>query len=129
MPRVKRGPKRAAKRKKILKLSSGYFGVKSNAYRMAKQQVDKSLAYAYRDRRARKREMRRLWIVRINAAARLHGLSYSRLIAGLKAAGSELDRKMLADLAVRDEQAFAALAELAKKSAEQAPAAANAAGA
>jgi large subunit ribosomal protein L20 len=129
MPRVKRGPKRAAKRKKILKLSSGYFGVKSNAYRMAKQQVDKSLAYAYRDRRARKREMRRLWIVRINAAARLHGLSYSRLIAGLKAAGSELDRKMLADLAVRDEQAFAALAELAKKSAESAPAAANAAGA
>jgi large subunit ribosomal protein L20 len=129
MPRVKRGPKRAAKRKKILKLSSGYFGVKSNAYRMAKQQVDKSLAYAYRDRRARKREMRRLWIVRINAAARLHGLSYRRLIAGLKAAGSELDRKMLADLAVRDEQAFAALAELAKKAQGTAPAAANAAGA
>ena len=129
MPRVKRGPKRAAKRKKILKLSSGYFGVKSNAYRMAKQQVDKSLAYAYRDRRQKKREMRRLWIVRINAAARLHGLSYSRLIAGLKAAGSELDRKMLADLAVRDERAFAELAELAKKSADSAPAAANAAGA
>ena len=129
MPRVKRGPKRAAKRKKILKLSSGYFGVKSNAYRMAKQQVDKSLAYAYRDRRQKKREMRRLWIVRINAAARLHGLSYSRLIAGLKAAGSELDRKMLADLAVRDEQAFAALAELAKKASDSAPAAANAAGA
>ena len=129
MPRVKRGPKRAAKRKKILKLSSGYFGVKSNAYRMAKQQVDKSLAYAYRDRRARKREMRRLWIVRINAAARLHGLSYSRLIAGLKAAGSELDRKMLADLAVRDERAFGELAELAKKAEGKAPAAANAAGA
>ena len=129
MPRVKRGPKRAAKRKKILKLSSGYFGVKSNAYRMAKQQVDKSLAYAYRDRRQKKREMRRLWIVRINAAARLHGLSYSRLIAGLKAAGSELDRKMLADLAVRDERAFAELAELAKKAADSAPAAANAAGA
>ena len=129
MPRVKRGPKRAAKRKKVLKLSKGYFGVKSNAYRMAKQQVDKSLAYAYRDRRQRKREMRRLWIVRINAAARLHGLSYSRLIAGLKAAGSELDRKMLADLAVRDEQAFAALAELAKKAEDKAPAAANAAGA
>jgi large subunit ribosomal protein L20 len=129
MPRVKRGPKRAAKRKKVLKLSSGYFGVKSNAYRMAKQQVDKSLAYAYRDRRQRKREMRRLWIVRINAAARLHGLSYSRLIAGLKAAGSELDRKMLADLAVRDEQAFAALAELAKQALPATPAAASAAGA
>jgi large subunit ribosomal protein L20 len=126
MPRVKRGPKRAAKRKKVLKLSSGYFGVKSNAYRMAKLQVDKSLAYAYRDRRQRKREMRRLWIVRINAAARLHGLSYSRLIAGLKAAGSDLDRKMLADIAVRDEQTFAALAELAKKASESAPAQATA---
>jgi large subunit ribosomal protein L20 len=114
MPRVKRGAKRAQKRKKVLKLSSGYFGVKSNAYRMAKQQVDKSLGYAYRDRRNRKREMRRLWIVRINAAARLHGLSYSRLISGLKAAGSELDRKMLADIAVRDERAFAELANLAK---------------
>ena len=129
MPRVKRGPKRAAKRKKILKLSSGYFGVKSNAYRMAKQQVDKSLAYAYRDRRQRKREMRRLWIVRINAAARLHGLSYSRFIAGLKAAGNELDRKMLADIAVRDEGGFAALADLAKQSLDAAPAQASAAGA
>jgi large subunit ribosomal protein L20 len=128
MPRVKRGPKRAAKRKKILKLSKGYFGVKSNAYRMAKQQVDKSLGYAYRDRRQRKREMRRLWIVRINAAARLNGLSYSRLISGLKAAGSDLDRKILADLAVRDEQAFAALAELAKSALEP-KAAASAAGA
>jgi large subunit ribosomal protein L20 len=131
MPRVKRGPKRAAKRKKVLKLSKGYFGVKSNAYRMAKQQVDKSLGYAYRDRRHKKREMRRLWIVRINAAARLNGLSYNRLIAGLKAAGSELDRKMLADLAVRDERAFAELAALAKSALESAaqPAAASAAGA
>jgi large subunit ribosomal protein L20 len=130
MPRVKRGPKRAAKRKKILKLSKGYFGVKSNAYRMAKQQVDKSLGYAYRDRRQRKREMRRLWIVRINAAARLHGLSYSRLIAGLKAAGSDLDRKILADLAVRDERAFAEIAALAKSALEPEPAAAaSAAGA
>ena len=130
MPRVKRGPKRAAKRKKILKLSKGYFGVKSNAYRMAKQQVDKSLGYAYRDRRQRKREMRRLWIVRINAAARLHGLSYSRLIAGLKAAGSDLDRKILADLAVRDERAFAEIAALAKGALEPEPAAAaSAAGA
>jgi large subunit ribosomal protein L20 len=129
MPRVKRGPKRAAKRKKVLKLSKGYFGVKSNAYRMAKQQVDKSLGYAYRDRRQRKREMRRLWIVRINAAARLNGLSYSRLISGLKAAGSELDRKMLADLAVRDDRAFAALAELAKSALEPQAASASAAGA
>src|SRR6186997_3259274 len=127
MPRVKRGPKRAAKRKKVLKLSKGYFGVKSNAYRMAKQQVDKSLGYAYRDRRQRKREMRRLWIVRINAAARLHGLSYSRFIAGLKAAGNELDRKMLADIAVRDEGGFAALADLAKQSLDAAPAQASAA--
>jgi large subunit ribosomal protein L20 len=128
MPRVKRGPKRAAKRKKVLKLSKGYFGVKSNAYRMAKLQVDKSLGYAYRDRRQRKREMRRLWIVRINAAARLHGLSYSRLIAGLKAAGSDLDRKMLADLAVRDERAFGELAAVAKAALEPAVAA-SAAGA
>jgi large subunit ribosomal protein L20 len=126
MPRVKRGPKRAQKRKKVLKLSKGYFGVKSNAYRMAKQQVDKSLGYAYRDRRTRKREMRRLWIVRINAAARLHGLSYSRLISGLKAAGSELDRKMLADIAVRDERGFAELAALAKSALEPATAAAGA---
>ena len=116
MPRVKRGPKRAQKRKKVLKLSKGYFGVKSNAYRMAKQQVDKSLGYAYRDRRQRKREMRRLWIVRINAAARLHGLSYSRLIAGLKAAGSDLDRKILADLAVRDAGTFTKIVEAAKGS-------------
>jgi large subunit ribosomal protein L20 len=129
MPRVKRGPKRAAKRKKVLKLSKGYFGVQSNAYRMAKQQVDKSLGYAYRDRRQRKREMRRLWIVRINAAARLHGLSYNRLISGLKAAGSDLDRKMLADLAVRDDRAFAELATLAKSALEPQQAKASAAGA
>ena len=128
MPRVKRGPKRAAKRKKVLKLSKGYFGVKSNAYRMAKLQVDKSLGYAYRDRRQRKREMRRLWIVRINAAARLHGLSDSRLIAGLKAAGSDLDRKILADLAVRDERAFGELAAVAKAALEP-TVAASAAGA
>jgi large subunit ribosomal protein L20 len=114
MPRVKRGSKRAQKRKKILKLAKGYFGVKSKAHRMAKLQVDKSLGYAYRDRRQRKREMRRLWIVRINAACRLHGLSYSRFMAGLKAAGCDLDRKMLADLAVRDERAFGELAGVAK---------------
>jgi large subunit ribosomal protein L20 len=115
MARVKRGNKKTQKRKKILKLAKGYYGTKSNAYRMAKQAVDKSLAYAYRDRRQKKRQFRSLWIVRINAAARLHGLSYNRLIAGLKAAGSELDRKMLADLAVRDAAAFGELAARAKQ--------------
>jgi large subunit ribosomal protein L20 len=114
MARVKRGNKRLLKRKKILKLSSGFWGTKSNAHRMAKQAVDKALAYAYRDRRQKKRQLRSLWIVRINAAARLHGLSYSRLIAGLKAAGSSLDRKVLADIAVTDPSGFAGLAEMAK---------------
>src|SRR5947208_16304288 len=104
MARVKRGNKRLLKRKKILKLSSGFWGTKSNAHRMAKQAVDKALSYAYRDRRQKKRQLRALWIVRINAAARLHGLSYSRLIAGLKAAGSDLDSKVLADNDVRDPQ-------------------------
>jgi large subunit ribosomal protein L20 len=122
MARVKRGAKRAQKRKKILKLAKGYYGTKSKAHRMAKQAVDKSLAYSYRDRRQKKRQFRSLWIVRINAAARLHGLSYNRLIAGLKASGSELDRKMLADIAVRDAQGFADLAALAKRGLEgQAP--------
>jgi large subunit ribosomal protein L20 len=114
MARVKRGNKRLLKRKKILKLSSGFWGTKSNAHRMAKQAVDKALAYAYRDRRQKKRQLRSLWIVRINAAARLHGLSYSRLIAGLKAAGSSLDRKVLADIAVTDPSGFAGLAAMAK---------------
>jgi len=114
MSRVKRGSKRVQKRKKILKQAKGYFGTKSKAHRMAKLAVEKSLGYAYRDRRQRKREMRRLWIVRINAAARLHGLSYSRFISGLKLAGCGLDRKILADLAVRDERAFAELAQVAK---------------
>jgi len=113
--RVKRGSNRVQRRKKVLKLAKGYFLTGHNAYRMAKLAVDKGLLYAYRDRRARKREMRRLWIVRINAAARLHDLSYSQLIAGLKAAGCEIDRKLLADMAVRDASAFADLAKLAKK--------------
>jgi large subunit ribosomal protein L20 len=114
MARVKRGNKRVQRRKKILNLASGFWGTKSKSHRMAKQAVDKALNYAYRDRRQKKRQLRSLWIVRINAAARLHGLSYSRLIAGLKAAGSELDRKVLADIAVRDAAAFAGIAELAK---------------
>ena|SRR5262245_26676162 len=118
MARVKRGSKRVQKRKKILKLASGYYGTKSKSHRMAKQAVDKSLGFAYRDRRQKKRQIRSLWIVRINAAARLHGLSYSRLIAGLKAAGSLLDRKVLADLAVADPQGFAGIAEMAKSALE-----------
>lgn len=119
MARVKRGNKRLLKRKKVLKLASGYYGTKSKAYRMAKQAVDKSLGYAYRDRRQKKRHMRSLWIVRINAAARQNGLSYSRLIAGLKAAGSSLDRKVLADMAVADPKGFAGIAEAAKQALER----------
>src|SRR5262245_66146660 len=115
MARVKRGSKRVQKRKKILKLASGYYGTKSKAHRMAKQAVDRSLNFAYRDRRQKKRQLRSLWIVRINAAARLHGLSYSRLISGLKKAGNGLDRKVLADLAVADPAGFAQVAEQAKK--------------
>ena len=112
--RVKRGNTRTNKRKKVLKLAKGAYGLRSKGYRIAKQQVDKSLAYAYRDRRQRKRQMRSLWIVRINATAHLAGISYSRLIAGLKKAGAELDRKVLADLAVNDPSGFARLADVAK---------------
>jgi large subunit ribosomal protein L20 len=115
MARVKRGTKRTDRRKKILARAKGYYGTHSKSHRIAKQAVDKALVFAYRDRRQKKRQLRALWIARINAAARLHGLSYSRLIAGLKAAGSQLDRKILADLAVRDAQAFAGLAEAARQ--------------
>lgn len=118
MARVKRGTKRLQKRKKILNLASGFYGMKSKSHRIAKQAVDKSLGYAYRDRRQKKRQLRSLWIVRINAAAHLSGLSYSRFIAGLKAAGSVLDRKILAELAVSDPQGFAGLAEMAKQALE-----------
>ena len=114
MPRVKRGPKRKNRRAKVLKLAKGYYGTKSKSYRIAKQQVEKSLAYAYRDRKAKKRDFRGLWIVRINAAARENGLSYSQLIRGLKAAGSGLDRKMLADMAATNPAAFAKVAAQAK---------------
>lgn len=115
MARVKRGNKRTHRRKKILGLAKGYYGTKSKAHRIAKQAVDKSLGFAYRDRRQKKRQLRSLWIVRINAAAREHGLSYSRFISGLKAAGSSLDRKMLADLAVEDPSGFAVLARAARQ--------------
>ena len=118
MPRVRRGTKRHDKRRRILKLAKGFYGTRSKAYRIAKQAVDRALSYAYRDRRQRKRQFRRLWIARINAAARLHGLSYSRMIAGLKKAGSALDRKMLADLAVREPEAFGRLAEAAREALE-----------
>lgn len=116
MARVKRGAKRAQRRRKLLKEARGYYGTKSKAHRIAKLAVERSGQFAYRDRRARKREMRGLWIVRINAGARQHGISYNRFIAGLKAAGCDINRKMLADLAVREEAAFAALANLAKES-------------
>jgi len=121
--RIKRGHNRVQRRKKVLKLAKGYYGTKHNAYRIAKLQVERSLLFAYRDRRQRKRVMRSLWIVRINAAARLHDLSYSQLIAGLKAAGTQLDRKQLADLAARDPEGFAEVAKLAKKGLASKPAA------
>ncbi len=113
--RVKRGPHRKDRRKKILKLAEGYYGSKSRLHRIAKLQVEKSLVYAYRDRKQKKRQFRALWITRINAAARINGLSYNTFIAGLKAAGCDLDRKVLADLAVRDPEGFTELAEMAKK--------------
>jgi len=113
--RVKGGYVTRRRRKKVLKLARGYFGSKHPLFRTAKQQVMKSLMYAYRDRRQRKRDFRKLWIARINAAARMNGLSYSRLMHGLKQAGVEVNRKMLADLAVNDSKAFAELAELAKQ--------------
>ncbi|MEN8163660.1 MAG: 50S ribosomal protein L20 [Acidobacteriota bacterium] len=112
--RVKRGTVRKDRRKKILNLAEGYWGGKSRLHKSAKVQVEKSLQYAYRDRKQRKRHFRSLWITRINAAARLNGMSYSTFICGLKNAGCELDRKVLADLAVRDPQAFGQLVELAK---------------
>ncbi|MEK3807698.1 MULTISPECIES: 50S ribosomal protein L20 [unclassified Metabacillus] len=114
MPRVKGGTVSRQRRKKVLKLAKGYFGSKHTLYKVANQQVMKSLMYAYRDRRQKKRDFRQLWITRINAAARLNGLSYSRLMHGLKLAGIEVNRKMLAELAVTDAKAFAQLADAAK---------------
>ena len=116
--RVKRGNHRVKRRKKILKQAKGYYGRKSTAHRIAKEAVDRAGQFAYRDRRNKKRDFRRLWIVRINAAARQNGLSYNRLIYGLNQAGCEVDRKMLADLAVREPQAFAQLVETAKNAIE-----------
>lgn len=114
MARVKGAVRTRARHKKILKLAKGYFGAKSKLFRMANQAVMKSLNYAFNDRRAKKRDFRKLWIARINAAARINGLSYSKFISGLKKSGIELNRKVLADMAVNDAAAFAKLAEMAK---------------
>ena len=116
MPRVKRGVTAHAKHKKVLDEAKGYSGARSKVYRVAKQAVIKAGQYAYRDRRQKKRQFRALWIARINAGARETGLSYSRMINGLKKAGVEVDRKILADLAIFDKTAFGALAEQAKAS-------------
>lgn len=114
MSRVKRGPHRKQKRKRVLKLAKGYYGKKKNAYRLARQAVERSLRFSYRDRRQKKREFRKLWIVRINAASRENGLSYNRLISGLRKSGLELNRKVLADIAVHDPEGFAAIVEVAQ---------------
>ena len=114
MARVKRGVQAGARHKKIMKLAKGYYGARSRTYRVAHQAVIKAGQYAYRDRRQKKRQFRQLWIVRINAAARLNGLSYSRFINGLKKASIEIDRKILSDIAVHDKATFTALVEKAK---------------
>lgn len=111
MPRVKGGTVTRKRRKKVLKLAKGFYGSKHTLFKVANQQVMKSLMYAFRDRRQKKRDFRKLWVTRINAAARINGLSYSKFMHGLKLAGIEVNRKMLADLAVTDAQGFAQLAE------------------
>lgn len=115
MSRVKRAVSAHKKRRTVLNRAKGYYGAKSRSYRAAKEQVQHSLQYQYRDRRNKKREVRRLWITRINAAARINGLSYSVFMNGLKKAGVELDRKVLSDMAINDPEAFASLVEVAKK--------------
>jgi large subunit ribosomal protein L20 len=114
MPRVKTGTVRRARHKKILKMAKGFFGGRRKHFRKAKEQVEHSLVYAYRDRRQNKREFRKLWIIRINAACRLNDISYSRFMNGLKLANIELDRKILADMAMNDAKSFASLVETAK---------------
>jgi len=115
MPRAKRGFKARRRRKRILKLAKGFTGGRRRQYRQARETVERGLVYAYRDRRNKKRDFRRLWTVRINAAARLNGLSYSRLMYGLSQAGVEIDRKILAALAMQDPQAFTAVTDMAKQ--------------
>lgn len=114
MARVKRSVNAKKKRRKVLSRAKGYYGMRSRSYRNAKQQVQHSMQYQYRDRRTKKREFRKLWITRINAAARENGMSYSTFMNGLSKAGVELDRKVLADMAVTDPQAFSAVVEIAK---------------
>ena len=117
MPRAKGGPKTRRRHKKTLKLAKGYVGGRRKTYRQARETVERGLTYAYRDRKQKKRDLRSLWIIRINAAARANGLSYSKLVAGLRAAGVEVDRKILAALALDDPQAFAEIAGLARNQA------------
>jgi large subunit ribosomal protein L20 len=117
MPRVKRGVAAKKRKRRILRQAKGYYGARGNLLKTAREAVEKGWKYAYRDRRQRKRQFRGLWIARINAAAREHGLSYSRMVHGLKAAGVEVDRKILAELAVVDPKAFGELANLAKSQA------------
>jgi large subunit ribosomal protein L20 len=117
MPRVKSNVARLKRKKKIMRLAKGARGGRSKLFKAAKETVERGWRYAYRDRRRKKREFRRLWITRINAAARLHNLSYNRFVAGLKRAGVEIDRKILADLAVKDPAAFGELAEVARRGA------------
>lgn len=114
MPRVKRAVTAHKKRKTVLTRAKGYYGAKSRTYRAAKEQTQHSMAYAYRDRRTKKRDIRRLWITRINAAARINGISYSQLMNGLKKANIDLDRKILSDMAINDAPAFAKIVEAAK---------------
>jgi large subunit ribosomal protein L20 len=116
MPRVRRGFKTRRRHKKTLKEAKGYWGARSRLYRTATEAVDRALKYAYRDRRTRKREMRKLWIIRINAAARMNDITYREMIAGLKTAQVDINRKMLADLAVKDPKGFSHLAEIARTS-------------
>ena len=115
MPRVKRGNKKLQRRKKIMELAKGFIGSRGRLYRTAKETVERALAYSYRDRKVRKRDFRGLWIIRINAAVRDHGLSYSRFMDGLKKAGVAIDRKVLAELAVNNPEAFAQLASVARQ--------------
>ena len=114
MVRVKRGVTAHARHRKIIKMAKGYYGTRNRLFRRANEAVMKALQYAYRDRRARKRDFRRLWIIRINAAARMHGLTYSRFMQGLKLANVEVDRKMLADIAVHDNAAFGKIVEMSR---------------
>jgi len=115
MPRVKRGPKRVQRRKRLLKITKGQYGMRSRHHRHAKEAMAKALSYAYRDRRVRKRDFRSLWIIRINAATNSHGMSYSQFMHGLKEAGVDLNRKLLADLAATDPGAFQRLVDTARQ--------------